>query len=357
MNRACWSHSVLFIVLIGWSAVSSAQTHYRLTRIGPQTSPLLGVATVDLNDKGEVLVSQSDGSSYRVYFWKYGEITDLSFDVPLQAGIYTASLNNHSEIAGAALFDGAYQGFLWRRGHVTLLSPTPNGFYFFAEDINDRSQIVGESEQTYLLDRRGYTALEDSAFTSGPSRINKHGAVVGNVWDESLRTVLWQNGVRTKLEWLPGGTQSFATDINDRGQIAGTVSSIEIIGEFLVIHWEQAALWHEGQVQALPWVKPDEDDQALALNLNNNGLVVGYERKGRADDYFAVIWCNGAALDLNSLIATDDPLRPYVTLTQASLVNERDEIVAYGRDSRNPTASQPYMLTPVRESGDQRCRN
>src|SRR5207245_7914924 len=56
-----------------------------------------------------------------------------------------------------------------------------------ANDINDRGQVVGES----------------------------------NTSSGSYRAFLWQNGTMTDLGTLPGGTVSSASGINDLGQIVG----------------------------------------------------------------------------------------------------------------------------------------
>ena len=51
--------------------------------------------------------------------------------------------------------------------------------------------------------------------------------------------------------------------------------------------------------------------------------------------------------DLNTLIHPDDPLRAFVSLTTATLINDRGEIAARGTDSRTVGLSY-YFLKPVR---------
>ncbi|HKU88419.1 MAG TPA: hypothetical protein VJP84_01405 [Steroidobacteraceae bacterium] len=61
----------------------------------------------------------------------------------------------------------------------------------------------------------------------------------------------------------------------------------------------------------------------------------------------ATVWDNGQVADLNTLIHPDDPLRAFVSLTTATLINDRGEIAARGTDSRTVGLSY-YFLKPVR---------
>jgi len=117
-------------------------------------------------------------------------------------------------------------------------------------------------------------------------KITDAGQILGSIGSPG-RPFLRQNGVTTILPPIPGGTvEGSAGDINDLGQIIGSVSGVP------------------------------------------------------------VIWQHGAAADLNSQIAPTDPLRPYVHLDVAYLINNLGEIVAIGHDSRNTDFSQTYLLTP-----------
>jgi hypothetical protein len=48
------------------------------------------------------------------------------------------------------------------------------------------------------------------------------------------------------------------------------------------------------------------------------------------------------------LVANDDPLKAFVHLSLARLINDRGQIVADGVDSRNGASSSQYLLTPRR---------
>jgi hypothetical protein len=87
------------------------------------------------------------------------------------------------------------------------------------------------------------------------------------------------------------------------------------------------------------------------LAINDDGIVVGgsYNDFIQRSDEVATIWLRRHAIDLNALIATDDPLQPFVQLDRALLINKRGQIIAEGKDSRqaNPDETAFYLVTPA----------
>jgi probable HAF family extracellular repeat protein len=71
--------------------------------------------------------------------------------------------------------------------------------------------------------------------------------------------VLWDKGVLTDLGTLPGGSQSFAFDINAAGEVAG-MSNVGG-GEFHAVIWQRGIIRDLGIGQA--------------YGINNRGQVVG----------------------------------------------------------------------------------
>ena len=59
------------------------------------------------------------------------------------------------------------------------------------------------------------------------------------------------------------------------------------------------------------------------------------------------MWRDGVAVNLNDLVAVDDPLKPFVTLTEGRVFNDRGEIVAFESDSRAPFSLGSYLLRPT----------
>jgi hypothetical protein len=64
-------------------------------------------------------------------------------------------------------------------------------------------------------------------------------------------------------------------------------------------------------------------------------------------DRIATLWRGTTPVDLNAVIAADDPLRPFVELQSALSINDRGQILVAGHDSRsNPDDESFYLLMP-----------
>jgi probable HAF family extracellular repeat protein len=102
--------------------------------------------------------------------------------------------------------------------------------------INEAGQVVGVAnsdvndangfpyKHAFLWESGAMVDLGTSDGTSSqPTAINDVGVVVGAVLDaRKLPTAfVWQAGTMTEIGTLPGGTQSVALAVNERGQIAG----------------------------------------------------------------------------------------------------------------------------------------
>jgi probable HAF family extracellular repeat protein len=193
--------------------------------------------------------------------------------------------------------------------------------------------------------------------------VNERGQVVG--WAETpvhdptcnapqvlqFRAALWEpaTGTMRQLRPLPGDSTSAATAINDRGQAVGISGQCDVaVGEFSAIH---AVMWDaDGQPTELPnlggeaWHTPMDINQAgdvagfsnppgvtggvfdthaflwtkergivdlgvlpgdefsEALGINARRQVVGVSC---GDVCHPVLWQNGAAYDLNTLLGSD----------------------------------------------------
>lgn len=118
----------------------------------------------------------------------------------------------------------------------------------------------------------------------------------------------WQNGHMTALPPFPGGYSSYATGVNDLGQVVGWAengvhdSTCDTTSQILQF---RAAIWQpNGQMQELPPLPGDTTSAATAIN--DLGQVVGISGDcgiavGGVSARHAVLWQNGVPVDLGNL--------------------------------------------------------
>jgi probable HAF family extracellular repeat protein len=118
----------------------------------------------------------------------------------------------------------------------------------------------------------------------------------------------WQNGQMTALPPFPGGYSSYATGVNNRGQVVGWaengVHDQTCDPSFQILQF-RAAIWQpSGEMQELPPLPGDSTSAATAIN--DLGQVVGISGDcgiavGGVSAKHAVLWENGVPIDLGNI--------------------------------------------------------
>ena len=326
-------------------------------------------------------------------------------------------INASGQVVGrSTLSDGTGHAFLWQNGIMTDLGTLGTlGAFSSALGINDFGQIVGysggdgggSSNHAFLLtpedtDGNGTPdrwfrdsnsdGKNDLMLDLGPNRdafdVNNAGQVVGSLWTGLYQHAFrWQNGVTIDLGTL-GGLSSFATAINDAGQVAGT--SYTSTGERSAFLWQggvmhdigasgasdinqsgqvaatsyDASLWTpmmpngtEGSFQSLGALPPDYTDfretvstYSIAAGVNDLGTVVGDSRTIHSyadpdggyeyETSRVFVWAGGVMEDL---------LGEGVGLQHATAINNAGQIVGNGPYSYvfpGQTPNRAFLLTP-----------
>jgi probable HAF family extracellular repeat protein len=353
-----------------------AQTSYKVTDLGALHDGVFGCA-MGLNNKGwtESMDGYLDGAGNfvgRAVINVDGLKIDLGTLGGRDSWIWWGGINEQGEAVGLAETaapdpDGedfcgfgtnlTCRPFIWQNG-VKRALPTLGGNNGLATAINDRGQIAGKAQTTVtdsgcppyqiappVLWEKGRVqqlptvARDPDGWAEG---INDRGQIVGGTGtcSQNNHAVLWENGSVVELPNLGNtslGNEAFA--INNRGEIAGTVSSSDGTTFY-------AALWHNGILKNLGTFPGDL--AAIATGINDKGQVVGSTLDSNFNWSRAFIWQNGAMIDLNTLFPADSNL--YATM--ANKINSRGQISGMATVLSGPDAGNihAFLATPVNAS-------
>jgi probable HAF family extracellular repeat protein len=221
-----------------------------------------------INDNGKVVgmagTAGSIGESF-VFTTKTGKFSDISTTESY------VRINNSDEIVGYTGYDGSTVGFLMTKpGSFESLLPSGSNTSS-ANAINNSAQVLGISQgyalpQYFLFSDGTYTTL---SLPSGyPSGINKNQQIVGSTNPTLSRMLgyVFASGAVTTFSY-PAAFQTFATDINDLGDIVGY-----FVDSSGTCH---AYVYHKKQFTEINVPGQYGPSGATATGINNCGQIVG----------------------------------------------------------------------------------
>lgn len=188
--------------------------------------------------------------------------------------------------------------------------------------------------------------------TAAPSAaaINSSGQIAGateNGNGTAPQAYLYSNGVLKPLGFLPGTGQSFATALNDSGQVVGYAKGVVQCGPPAGCVWPQvskeAFLYSGGSMTALGYLPGFNRSQANAIN--NAGQIVGYStiNSGPLGHAEAFVVQGGVMTSLGTL--------PGFTDSVATAINDKGQIVGYAYYSYTttyPGSPENYVVSVYR---------
>jgi hypothetical protein len=170
----------------------------------------------------------------------------------------------------------------------------------------------------------------NGTFTTGIGTIafgtNNSGRIVGVIGNPYQYGFLYSNGVYTTLNF-PGATQTWATDINDPGQIVGSYSTGNAVAGFL---------YSNGIYTTISF--PLAGSDTWVWGINNSGLIVGTINTGHGEVGF--IYSNGNFTILSDPLASPADFPD----TQAFGINNSGEVVGRFR-SADGTAGYGFLYS------------
>jgi probable HAF family extracellular repeat protein len=342
----------LFIaVCIAASSVSlrgERAPHYSVALLGKLGTEYPYFLPWVINNKGEVVGPGRDGG---ILLYRDGVIHNLGrFEPPVWYTSITA-ITDRGDILGIAHAESATSFILphplLSLTHASML-PVP---HFIARDINNHGAIVGwawnsEEETSFPLVYHQGRVTELTGLVPGRAAsalaINDHGQILGNSpfpEDDSLyasHAVIWSDGDIRDLGVLPGYPYSVATDINDRGEAVGYCT------DHISLHC--AFLYRRGVMAPLPF--PPRGIHTYATDINDAGdVIIAAYLENEADDTYW-LYSDGALHDLKSIVAQATGW-PIYWLTVHGM-NDRGQIIgiAHYHNGRGGSVLQGILLTP-----------
>ncbi|QGQ18502.1 hypothetical protein GC089_03585 [Cellulomonas sp. JZ18] len=325
--------------VVGTSETADGRRHAFLWDDGEMvdlTPDAQSSTATDISDRGEVVgyVQPAPGEDFDAFVWHRGRTTVLA-----QPGAAFV-VNERGQVAGTVETPATWSAnpFVWRAGTRTDLTPPPfPGARTSASvvDLNRSGTVLGFGEYdddrdlAYLWSGGTFTELRDGEVVLRPVDLNDPGHVAGSVHRTSWfrEAALWRDGRITRLGLLPGtahsqalalndddlvvgvsapapnqrGTAfvwqdgvltplttsgwSLASDVNERGQVAGQLGSTTAEG----VELAQPFVWRRGALT--PLGEPSEQEVTV-VDLSEKGHVL--TRTGTFLDEQGVLWVPGA---------------------------------------------------------------
>jgi uncharacterized membrane protein len=208
-----------------------------------------------------------------------------------------------------------------------------------ADDINNVGSIAASAERLPAQGCSNHWILKraDGTEVVGPlgfvDALNDHDVLVGQVSNTARKWSPTLGDVVLLPEGVPGRERLRAYNINNNEEVVGEWQHINNPQDFCLVGAD-AVYWgpEGGTAQILP--RLPHDTHAVAIGINNQGLIVGNSRtmpvcnSFQPDTQRAVIWHQGRVTDLNKLLKKSDARE--IQLIQASDINDSGQIAAFG---------------------------
>jgi probable HAF family extracellular repeat protein len=342
--------STLYPAVQGTVRISLGELNLPLGTLGGKNSSInwngindpgeaVGMSETSVPDpNGEDLCGFGTHLTCLPFFWQNGHM----YPLPTVGGNngQASAVNNFGQVAGYAE-NGAVDstcptGFtnnrvdlpvMWTKGIAQPLATIGTDKDGVAFGINNQGQAVGFSgtciavNYAVLWENGTATALPDLGTPGAIAyAINGHNQIVGQAVNSegTALAAIWENNtVRSLSILLPGDVASFATSINNRGQVVG--SSFDSTSS-----WSHGLLWQNGRMYDLNTLFPASSNLYVisASNINESGQIAGMavEMAGQnAGNIVHAFLATPVNEDLGKTVADVVHTHPKITLPAANV--------------------------------------
>jgi RHS repeat-associated protein len=320
------SFLLLLLSVVPKTLLFSQSLSYTITDLGPGTAN-------GINDLGQVVGTATlPSGAQHAFVWTSGVIVDIGTLPQFLQSSAATGINVLGQVVGnSSASDGSQHAFSWTAGSGMTDLGTLGGAFSAATALNSAGTVVGGSNLAGISSYPGHafiwtsgTGMRDLGTLGAPngatpnsyaSSINDAGQIAGDTSTSTSSTVacVFHDGIITDLRaayGLVGMTGSWATGINQQGHFSAN--------DTVPFSW--ASFLHNGVLTRLKF----EYYLSSANGINSSDQLVG--TAPRLGIYFAWVYTRGTVIDLNTVI----PAGSGWQLTSATAVNSSGQIVGYG---------------------------
>jgi probable HAF family extracellular repeat protein len=259
---------------------------------------------IDINDKGEVVLTAEDKTGRHAYYWDGDVLNVTTITLPRDDETtfeVTVPLYRHlARITG----DDAAPVAINESGHVAINS----GGTAIYHDLNWDVDVFEVLNHLPGATRTVAVDINDSVYTNNDDIPDGH--IIGNSGngsldindDDSVRGFFWDGGAMYPVDHLGGGT-SVTTDLNNNDQVVGAATTAS--GTHHAFLWTLDPATEKGVMRDLGTLG---GDNSYATAINEAGQITGWSETG---DFYsehdvvvavrhAFLWNAGVMYDLGT---------------------------------------------------------
>jgi len=336
--------AILSMALLATANSNAFAIGYTFTDLGTLGGTLSQALAI--NNSGQIVGSAwtTGGLSSHATVWNGTTATDLTPGIAGNSSV-ASGISNSGLVAGAMAVDinwltWGWRATVWNGTTSTVLGTLPDTVHSEAWGINNSGQVIGQSQVNPYSGEFHATVWNGSTPTdlgrnSYVRDINESGQIAGSMLFSDGKggfvnhATIWNGTTSIDLGTL-GGAYSGALAINDLGQVVGSSSTAN--GE------NYAFLYSEGKMLDLGTLG---GTYSHAVAINDKGQVVGMSRKDNSLSSYAFFFTDGTMLDLNTLA---NAAANGWTITDVRGINDSGQIVGSAKNSLGQTHA--FLLTP-----------